>query len=389
MRVILSKSERLWKMPQSALGEMRFTEKRLEARNVERIDLQSFQPRTADKIAPLNSQTVSIVQPASNVLLGQLKAKILACHHSLNKTELDADKEIIITPGIRSTAALLALGLLNPGDSAAYPDPGMQYFRAAINLADGSARKYSLVESNDYILNIESLKSTAHKKTKILFLNYPHNPTGVAVDYYFYRELLRALRFANILTVADCAYIHPGNPDISVPLQVRNANRMVVEMHSFSTSFGIPGLGFAAGHKDAISILNTLMSLHGFCPLDSQVRLAISGLDNADAIFNANMELFRVNRELLSDGLKQLDWQVKGGRLVPFIWTRPPFRSTSIAFSRRLFAKAGIRVAPGSDFGEGGEGWIRMSLWRNEADLREAIQRLSEHSKIWQRKYRP
>ena len=389
MRVILSKSERLWKLPQSALGEMRFTEKRLEARNVELIDLQSFQPRLADKIVKAIKPADLYEQPASENLLKELKEKILACHHSLKQTELDPEKEILITPGIRNTAALLALGLLNPGDSAAYPDPGMQYFRAAISLADGSPRKYSLMESNDYILNIASLSTAAHKKTKVLFLNYPHNPTGVSVDYYFYRELLKALRFANILTIADCAYIHPGNPDISVPLQVRNANRMVIEMHSFSTSFGVAGLGFAVGHKDAISILSSLQAVQGFYPLESQVRLALSGLDQAEGIFNDNMELFRINREYLSDGLRSLEWQVKVGRLVPFIWARPPFRSTSIAFSRRLFAKAGIRVAPGSDFGEGGEGWMRLSLWCDETILREAIQRLSEHSKIWQRKYRP
>jgi len=368
---------------------MHFTEKRLEARNVELLDLESFAPRLAEKISLTCSQSETPDSPAAASSLAQLQQKILSCHHSLKNAELDSEKEIIITPGIRTTAAALALGLLNPGDSAAYPDPGLQYFRAAICLADGSPRKYSLLESNDYILNIASLKGAAHKKTKILFLNYPHNPTGVAVDYYFYRELLKALRFANILTVADCAYIHPGNPDISGPLQVKNANRMVVEMHSFATSFGIPGLGFAVGHKDAISILRTLQISQGFAPSERDIKLALCGLENADDIFSSDMKIISSNRELLSDGLKQLDWQVKVGRLVPYVWARPPFRSTSVAFSRRLFAKAGVRVAPGSDFGESGEGWIRLSLWRDEAILREALVRLSEHSKIWQRKYRP
>jgi LL-diaminopimelate aminotransferase len=387
--VILNKAERLWKIPQPALGAMHFTEKRLEARNVELIDLESLSPQLPQRYLSSEIQAQNSDQQSTAGLLISLSEKILSHHHSLSNIELDPLKEIILTPGIRTTASWLAMGLLNPGDSAAYPDPGLQYFRSAISLADGVPKSYSLHESNDYLLNISSLKSAAHKRTKILFLNYPHNPTGVAVDYYFYRELLKALRFANMLTIADCAYIHPGNPDPSGPLQVKNARRMVVELHSFATSFGITGLGFAVGHKDAISILRTIQTSQSFSPSPSDLLAASALLDKADEIFSSNMEALRSNRELLSEGLKKLDWQVKGGRLVPFIWAKPPFRSTSVAFARRLFAKAGIRVAAGSDFGENGEGWIRMALWRDEAELQEALVRLSEHSKIWQRKFRP
>jgi LL-diaminopimelate aminotransferase len=292
-----------------------------------------------------------------------------------------------VTPGNRIASSLLALGVINPGDGASYPDPGPQYFRAAICLADGNPRKFGLIESNDYIVNVAGLKN--QRKTKILFLNYPHNPTGASVDYYFYRELLRSLRFWNVLIACDCAHVYPGNPDPNGPLQVKNAIRQTVELHTFAMTFGIAGLGFAVGHKDVISTIKNLMRSLGFAPNTANMQFAMACLDHADELFADRMESLRKKRDILIEGLKKLGWHVRSGRLTPFLWVRPPVRSTSLAFSRRLFIKAGIKVTPGSDYGENGEGWIRMTLAGDEKTMTETVSRLTEHSRIWQRKYRP
>jgi len=220
-------------------------------------------------------------------------------------------------------------------------------------------------------------------------MNYPHNPTGATVDFYFYRELLKTLRFSNMLIVGDCAHMHPGNPDAAGPLQVKNAVHRVLELHSFAVSLGIPGLGFAVGNKNVISILKNLMIVHGFTHNAYNLHLALACLDHADEIYKIRMEELRKRRETLVEGLKRLNWHLRSGRLVPFVWAKPPFRSTSPAIARRLFIKAGIRVTPGSDFGENGEGWIRMALNGDERKISESIERLSQHSRLWQRKFRP
>jgi aspartate/methionine/tyrosine aminotransferase len=392
MKVIINKADRLWKMPAPVLGNMKFTQRRLAARHVELIDLSSFIPEIPD----IGLSEFQQGMPASSELtkassddIAALKAKILEKHHTLKSASLDPDKEIIITPGIRMTVLFISLGLLNPGDFAAYPDPGMPYFRSAIALADGVAKKYTLSESNDYTLNILNLSNSTFKKLRLLFINYPHNPTGASVDLYFYRELLKSLRFKNVLTVSDSAHIHPGDPDIASPLQINGGSRMAVELHSFSTTFGIPGLGFAVGHKDVITIIGGFLSTWGYRPEYCNIRLARFLLDRADDVFATQMAILDRRREILSEGLKKLEWHVKTGRQLPFIWAKPPVKGTSVSFSRRLFIKAGIKVSPGTDFGEAGEGWLRLTISQNENKLIEAIERLAQHSKIWQRKYRP
>jgi aspartate/methionine/tyrosine aminotransferase len=389
MKIIVNKTDRLWKIPQSVLGSMRFTQKRLAARHVDLIDLESFIPEVPDNLEPLVNDIRFSGMMSDPQLPVKLSEKIASNHLSLKSLGLDPESEIVITPGIRATAIMLSLGLLNPGDAAAYPDPGMQYFRTSICLADGIPRKYALLESNDYIINISSLLAAPHKKLKLLYINYPHNPSGAAVDYYFYRELMKGLHSANILIAADCAYIYPGNPDLTGPLQVKNASSKVIELHSFATTLGLPGLGFAVGHKDVIAILKSLLSAYGFTPSNCSTIWAMAALDHQEEAFQRRMETLKKRRELVCGELKKLDWQVRSSRLIPYVWTKPYGRTGSVAFARRLYVKAGVKVAPGSDFGEGGEGWLRISLCLNESTLSEALKRLSEHSKIWQRKFRP
>jgi aspartate/methionine/tyrosine aminotransferase len=382
MRVIVDKADRLWKIPQPSLGDMKFAQKRLAMRGVEVIDLDR------SPLEPAIPEAVSAAELGSDPQ-SRLISDILSKHLSIIGITLDSEKEICITPGNRVAATLLALGTLNPGEAAAYPDPGAPYIRTSICLADGIPRKYGLIESNDYIMNIAGLKSAHNKRTKVLFINYPHDPSGATVDYYFYRELIKSLRFANMLVVADCAHVHPGNPDPSGPLQVKNAIAGVVELHSFGATFGIPGLGFAVGHKVVISLLMGLMKSHGITFDNRRLASASACMDRAGEIFQERMDTLQKRRGVLSEGLKKFDWHVRSGRLAPFVWAKPPVRSTSLAFARRLYIKAGIKVTPGSDFGENGEGWIRMALAGNEAIMAEVVNRLAQHSKIWQRKFKP
>jgi aspartate/methionine/tyrosine aminotransferase len=389
MRIIISKADRLWKMPQPLLGGMKFARKRLSSRGVDLIDLDGFAPEPPD-LPALKAAPPGLPEriDATAELVLALKEKIIDSYPYLKAAALDPEKEIIVTPGIRAATTLIALGILNQGNTALYPDPGLQYTRLAASLADSHAKRYNLLESNDYVANIASLVPTSHKRLKILFVNYPHNPSGATVEIYFYRELFKALRFANILTVADCAYVYPGDATVCTPLQVIHASRMAVELHSFATTLGIPELGFAVGHKNVISILRLLLDSLGFVPENHRLNAATQALGHAKGIFDWRMDTLHNRREIIN-GLKELGWHIRSGKLLPFVWAKPPVRSTSVAFARRLFIKAGVKVTPGSDLGEYGEGWLRMALIPDEGNLREAVNRLSEHSRIWQRKFRP
>ncbi len=393
MKTIVDKAERLWRMAQPGLGSLKSVRRRLESRGAEMIDLCSHIPEIPayepfrKKLAALDP--VRMAASADGELISKLKESIVQNHLSLSSAALDPENEIIITPGIKLSAAFLAMAFLNPGDTAAYPDPGTQYFRTAICLAEGRPWPYSLNEGNDYVANLSSLTLPLPEKLKLIFLNYPHNPTGASVDYFFYRDLIKSISFENVLIAADCGHIHPGDPDISGLLQVKGARKKGLELHSFATTFGLNGLGFAVGHRDVIAILKSLLDTVGFVPDVGKILWAIAGLENAEGLFSSRMDILKNRRDILADGLKELGWRLRAGKLVPFLWVKAPVWSSSLAFARRLAIKAGVKVVSGSDFGESGEGWVRIGLYHDEPTLREALERISHHSKIWQRKFKP
>ena len=381
----------MWKISQPALGPMRFAKKRLISRGVDVIDLGSFIPEVPEAVAQSieRSKKFPNTIAADEHLISHLKQKIVDKHQPLSAIGIDPETEIVITPGIQMTASLLTLSTLNPGDVAAFPDPGMQYFRTAVCLADAGPGTYALSERNDYIPNISLLAERSRKKLKMLFVNYPHDPTTSTVDSYFYRDLLKSIKFENVLIVSDSAYIHPGDRDGVSILHVKGSRKKAVELHSFSTVFGIKGLGFAVGHRDVILVLGDLLRALGFCPDVYRAGLVSTALDNSLEIFEQRAESLRTRREIAASYLKELGWRIRGSKNTPFLWVKPTARSSSLALARRLFTKAGVRVAPGSDFGEGGEGWLRLTLRPDEGILAEALKRIAHHSKIWQRKYRP
>lgn len=391
MKILIDKAQRLWKIPQPALGPMRFTRRRLSSRGVDLIDLGSIIPEIPDIIAKSAERSHESAEnvTADDMMIYDLKKKISEKHLPLSLCKLDPEKEIIITPGIQMTASLLALAMLNPGDVVAIPDPGMQYLRTSVCLADAVPQAYSLAERNDYIPNIPSLTEPPAKKLKLIFVNYPNNPTTSMTDSYFYRDLLKSIKFENILVISDSAYIHPGDGDAVSVLQAKGAGKKAVELHSFSTSFGLRGIGFAAGHRDIILILKELLTALGYYPDIFRLNLTSKALDHATELFDQRMDSLKIRRERTSQSLKELGWRIRDGKYTPFMWVRPTARSSSLAFARRLISKAGVRLSPGSDFGEAGEGWQRLTLHPDGALLIEALDRISHHSRIWQRKYRP
>ena len=396
MKVIIDKSERLWKAPINLCGPMKFTQRRLQAREVNIIDLDSFMPEPPEKFLSAEGFEAMLKSPTSDVSsaaatcesIEKLKSNLLAYHRSLKATALSKDQELTITPGVRLTTVLLALSLLNRHEVGMYPEPGLPHFRTAICMAEGTPESYHLMDNNEYLPS-PSLFSGLSKKVKLVFVNFPHNPTGAAPDIYFYRDVLKAVKLENTLIVADCAHVHPGDSEIATFLQLANAKKRVVELHSFSTTFGIDSLGFAAGHKNAIMILNSVISGAGITLDCRKIDLASAMMPYSTQIFENRMKILQGRRELLSNALKSLGWRVRSGRLLPFIWAKAPGLSRSVALSRRLFAKAGILTSPGLNFGETGDGWIRFSLCRELDTLKEAIERISHHSRIWQRKYKP
>jgi len=390
VKSLVDKSQRLWKLPQQSIGTLKFIRKRLAARGVDLIDLASFIPESHFDVGIFREKKPDISRTgASDSAINEFKKAIIESYKPLSGTSLDPETEIVITPGTRMTASLLALATLNQGDSAAYPDPGMPYFRTAICLADATPTAYELAERNDYIPNIAALTEKPGKKPKVFFFNYPHNPTTSSIDTYFYRDLIKSINFENTLVVVDAAYVHPGDPNAVSILQNRGGKKKAVELYSLSAGLGIDGLGFAAGHRDVILAISELLGSLGFIPDTYRLNVAREALRKSSEIHESREIALDARREAAGKQLKELGWKIRSGRGVPFLWVKPSAKSSSLAFARRLVSKAGVLLSPGSDYGEAGEGWQRLTLHPDQKILNEALDRIAHHSRIWQRSYRP
>jgi aspartate/methionine/tyrosine aminotransferase len=376
MKVVIDKSERLLRAPQALMGSMRLTEKLLERRGLEFIDLDSVIPELPDyqpfleKIKQADMHEATIADTAD---LLALKAMLAEMYRDIYNRKLSPAKDIAITPGNRVTAMLLCLALVNPSDVVALPDPGSVMYRMAAVMAGAAPRAYPLLEKNDYLPNINALFEPPPKNLKLVFLNYPHNPTGAEAELYFYRDLIKELHYDNILIVLDTPYCGLSEPPIELPLQLKKATHLFLELHSLGFPYGLEGLGFAIGHRGAIANLEQIIKFSGFHPTKSQVKYARLALKFHNELSGYFMQKISERRRLLADGLKEIGWKVRCGRLAPFVWAKVPAWATSAGFTRKLFVHTGVWARPGTDFGENGEGYLRLSLTASKDKISRAL----------------
>ncbi len=297
---------------------------------------------------------------------------------------IDPDTEAMLLIGSKEGLAHLAWAYIDPGDVSLCPDPAYTVYKVNTLLAGGEVHPMPLREANGFLPDLAAIPSDVARKAKLLWLNYPNNPTSAVAPLSFYRDAVAFARDYDLLLVNDAAYADvyfEGEPPPSV-LQVPGAKEVAVELHSLSKMYNMTGwrIGFAVGNPDAIGVINKLKS-----NLDSKQFPAVS-LAAAHALLHTDnrptLDLYRRRRDILCDGLRALGWQVPKPNATIYVWARVPEGTTSAAFSRLLLQEASVNVIPGSGYGEGGEGYVRMSLTVlgdvNGERMQEAVQRIAK-----------
>ncbi len=241
-------------------------------------------------------------------------------------------------------------------------------------------------EKKAYLPNISALFEPPPKNLKLVFLNYPHNPTGAEAELYFYRDLIQKLRYDNILIVLDSPYCGISEPPIELPLQQKRGMHLFLELHSFGFPYGLDNLGFAIGHRGAITNLQQTIQACGFHPTKGQIKYALIAIENHNEFSELYTNRITARRKLLTDGLKEIGWKIKPSRLTPFIWVKTPPWATSVGFARKIFANTGVRARPGTDFGENGEGHLRLSLTTSEEKISKALENIRKNPTMFQKR---
>ncbi|MDH7602842.1 MAG: LL-diaminopimelate aminotransferase [Armatimonadota bacterium] len=305
--------------------------------------------------------------------------------------EVDPKSQALLLLGSKDGLAHICWAMIDSGDVSLVPDPGYTVYKVNTLMAGGEAYAMPLLEKNAFLPDLSAIPSDIAKRAKLMFLNYPNNPTGATATLEFFQEAVRFAKEFDIAIVSDLAYSEVTYDGYVAPsmLQAEGAFDVVIEMHSLSKTFNMTGwrIGFAVGNADLIAHLNKLKSnidSRQFPAIDIAAAYALDHVSN-----KATLELYQKRRDILVDGLNEIGWKIRKPKASLYVWAPVPDGFTSAEFAKLLLVDAGVLVVPGSGYGQYGEGYVRMSLTvsgdREGERVAEAVRRIKENISVkWQ-----
>lgn len=293
---------------------------------------------------------------------------------------LDPETEIAVMGGSKIGLVELPLALLNPEDSILLPDPGYPDYLSGVVLAQVQQEFLPLLPENGYLPDYSKLSQEVLEKAKLLFLNYPNNPTGAQATADFFDETVAFAKNHEIAVVHDFAYGALGTEQeapISF-LQSAGAKEVGVELYTLSKTYNMAGwrVAFAAGNAEIIEAINVIQDhlFVGLFPaLQEAGAYALTNNENVEAL----VALYNRRRNVFVKAAAAIGWQAYPSTGAFYAWMPVPKGYTSVSFANFLLEEVAVAVAPGSGFGDGGEGYVRIGLLVEEARLEEAIKRIA------------
>ena len=299
-------------------------------------------------------------------------------YNSYFDVQLNSEHEIIPLIGSKEGIFHISMSFLEKNDKVLVPNPGYPTYSSISNLLGNEIIYYDLTEKNNWLPNIEELNNLDLSDVKIMWINYPHMPTGSNATISFFEELINFAKTNNILLINDNPYSFILNDNPISLMNVNGAMEVCIELNSLSKSFNMAGwrLGFAVGNKSFISnILKVKSNIDSgmFYPL--QIG-AISALNQSKDWFTSLNNIYSERRILVWDLADKLGCTYSKNTSGMFVWAKISQDINSIDYIDNLLTKYGIFVAPGSIFGSNGEGYIRLSLCSSKKNIIKAIERL-------------
>ena len=296
--------------------------------------------------------------------------------------EIDPDTEIAILCGTNIGLVELPLAILNPGDYMLLPDPGYPDYLSGVALADVKFDTMPLVVENAFLPDYDALSDEVKERAKLMYINYPNNPTGGVADKTFFEKTVAFAKEHHIAVAHDFAYGALGFDGVKPVsfLQVEGAKDVGIELYTLSKSYNMAGwrVGFAVGNAKMIEAINTIQD-HLFCSLFPAVQHAAAEALNAEQhCVEALCATYESRRNVLIEEARRIGWDVEAPKGSFFAWLPVPEGFTSQQFTDLLLDKADVAVASGNGFGEYGEGYVRVGLLVSEERMKEAIVRVEK-----------
>jgi LL-diaminopimelate aminotransferase len=379
------KAERLRKLPPYLFKEIDRKKTEMKAKGVDIIDLGIGDPDLPTPRHIIEALKEAVENPATHRYpayagMPAFKKAVAQWYKERFGVDLDPEKEVLALIGSKEGIAHLPLAFISSGDVSLVPTPGYPVYNVATLFAGGGASYFMpLLRDNGFLPDLSAIPDDAAKRAKVMFINYPNNPTAAVAEVDFFNRVVEFAREKGILVCHDAAYTeiaYDGYRPSSF-LEAEGAKDVGIEFHSLSKTYNMTGwrVGFAVGNSDAIEGLGAIKSNVDSGVFEAVQMAGIRALLGDQSCVKDVIGVYTERRDLMVQGLRDAGFELDSPKASFYLWIKVPEGYTSARLATRLLEE-GVVVTPGNGFGEPGEGYFRIALTQKKERLAEAIQRI-------------
>ena len=375
-------SSRLGQLPPYLFARIDELKEEQERKGVDIIDLGIGDPDLPTPPHIVEALCVAARDPANHhypsyVGMGAFRQAVSAWYRGRFKVSLDPNREVIALMGSKDGIAHIPEAFINPGDYVLVPDPGYPVYRTSTLFAEGRVYTMPLTASNHFLPELDRIPSRVVKKAKLMFLNYPNNPTATVAPPSFFREVVEFAEDHRIIVVHDNAYSEVSFDGYCAPsfLETPGAMEVGVEMHSLSKTYNMTGwrIGMACGNAEILGGLKRVKTNVDSGVFNAVQHAGIAALTGSQECIRQSCRIYQERRDALVHGLRDMGMECPLPSATFYVWA--PVEN-GVAFATRLLEEVGVVAAPGVGFGECGKQYIRFAITRSLERIQEAIDRI-------------
>ena len=381
----IEKSDRLKNLPPYLFKEIDRQKEEVRKKGVDIIDLGVGDPDMPTPPHIIEALNKAALDPANHRYpsytgMHEFNETVACWYKRRFNVDLDPGREVVTLIGSKEGIAHIPLAFINNNDFALVSSPGYPVYDVGVKFAGGQTYFMDLLKENNFLPDFDAVPEEIAGKAKMMFINYPNNPTSAVADGDFFKKVVSFAELHNIIVCHDAAYTEMAFDDyrpISF-LETDGAKDVGIEFHSMSKTYNMTGwrIGFAVGRAEVIQALGQIKSNIDSGAFQAVQIAGIAALDgDQTCVENMNRE-YAERRDALVDGLIGLGLSVEKPRATFYVWIEVPEGYTSAEFTSHLLLKGGIVVTPGNGFGSAGEGYVRMALTVGKERMKEVIERM-------------
>ena len=385
MALTIKKARRISELPPYLFAEIDRRKREALARGVDLIDLGIGDPDIAtpsvivEKLLEGASKPVNHRYPNSTGML-EFREAVSAWYQTRFDVKLDAAKEVVSLIGSKEGIGNMAVAFVDPGDVVLVSSPCYPVYHIGTAFSGGKNYFLPLTKQNHFLPDLESIPADVAKQAKLLWINYPNNPTAAVADEDFFKRVIAFANKYNIIVCHDAAYTEMGYDGYRPMsfLEVDGAREVGIEFHSLSKTFNMTGwrIGMAVGNPELVAGLAQAKSNLDSGIFQAVQEAGIEALKLGDKIVEPSRKIYQERRDILVDGLHAVGLECEKPRATFYVWVSCPKGMSSAEFTAKLLDEAGVVTTPGNGFGDAGEGYVRFTVCVDKERLREVAERI-------------